>query len=196
MTLFLPFTPAGKATERAAIKVKKHLGLGPYAQVDPWEVLSAVPARLIELDGFPTNVRRRLTEEGNSEWSAIGYGKSPVDGKDLILLNPGHHEHRQRASLMEEEVHIVLDHPKVRLRFDESGSWRRPFASEVEDEAYNIGAACIIPYKPLFEAVKYDGLPANEIARQYSVSVDYVEFRIKRSGLYRVYRKQCAPHAN
>lgn len=196
MDLFLPFTRAGKTTEQIAIKVKRHFGLGPYAGVDPWELLPSLPARLIGLEYFPPDIRSILTGRGRSAWSAIGYGKSPVDGKELILLNSAHHEHRQRASLMEEVVHIVLDHPKVLLQFDGTGSWRRPFEKEIEDEAYNVGAACIIPYKPLFEAVKYEGLPATAIAERYVVSVGYVEFRIKRAGLYRVYQKQCVPHAN
>ena len=108
----------------------------------------------------------------------------------MILLNPGHHHHRQRASLMEEVVHIVSGHPKVPLRFGD-GAWKRPFEKEVEDEAFNVGAACIVPYKLLFNAVKNEGLSASEIASQYVVSVAYVTFRIKRAGLYRVYQKSC-----
>lgn len=190
MNLFLPFTPAGEKTELAAIEVKRRLGLGPYAAVDPFDVLAAVPARLVSLDSFPPVVRRALTSHG-SAWSAIGYGKSPADGHDLILLNPLHHNHRRRASLMEELVHVVLDHPKVRLDFSGNGRWRRPFEKEVEDEAYNVGAACMIPYRELFNALKHEGLCLEGLAARYDVSTRYIHYRINRAGLHRVYAKAC-----
>lgn len=190
MGLFLPFTPAAKATERRAIEIKRRLGLGAYVSVDPFEVLEAIPARLISLDVFPPDVRAQLTGHRRAEWSAIGYGRSPITGEELILLNPTHHEHRQRASLMEELVHIVFDHPKVALRFEENGGWRRPYEKKAEDEAFNVGAACVIPYKWLFKAIQ-GNTAAARIAEQVAVSEGYVEYRIKRAGLYRMYRSHC-----
>ena len=72
MTLFLPFTPAGEATERRAIEVKRHLRLGPYEAVEPFSVLPSVPARLLCLDDFPPTARSIMLEQYGSDWSAIG----------------------------------------------------------------------------------------------------------------------------
>lgn len=191
--LFLPFTEAGEATERIAIEVKEELGLGPHEAVDPYEVLKEVPARLV-----PREALRRvsaetlsvLTGKGSSSWSAAGLGRSPVDGAEMILLNPNDHEHRRRVSLMEEIIHFIRDHPRTPLVFDGDGAWDRPYDGEAEDEAYNVGAACILPYRSLFNRVNNRSESASSIARVFSVSREYVMYRIKRAGLYNTYRKR------
>ncbi len=193
---FLPFTPNGEATERQAIQVKCELGLSAEVSVDPYEVLPQVPARLIDASEFakavPANVRVTLFETHRSEWSAIGWGESPTTKESLILLNPTHHPRRQKASLMEEVVHIVLDHPKTELCLNGNGdaSWVRPYDAAVEDEAFCVGAACIIPWPELFTAVSRLSETVSSIAKRYGVSEDYVLYRIKRSGLARVYGKR------
>lgn len=189
--MFLPFTPKGKETEKTAVEVKRKLGLGPYDAVDPFEVLPSVPARLIDAAILPLELRSTLCQHSEQAWSAIGYGRSPADGHEMILLNPEHHPHRQKASLMEELVHILLNHPKVPLLFD-GDEWKRPFDASVEDEAFNVGAACLIPYRSLFNAVRYRHSTTAELADTYGVSVAYVDYRIKRAGLHRVYRKYCS----
>lgn len=189
MPLFLPFTDRGEETERAAIALKRRLGVGVYDPVDPFAVLTSVPARLLDFNRLPEEVRKELTDCDDDAWSAIGYGTSPDDGHELILLNPKHHEHRQRASLMEELVHIHLDHPKVTLAFN-GKHWSRPYNDAIEDEAFNVGAACIIPYKPLFNAIRYRGATDEELAARFVVSRAYVRYRIKRAGLYGVYKKR------
>jgi len=191
---FLPFTDSGKATELLAIEVKKRLGLGPYDAVDPYGVLTTVPARLIDPGVVIHNLPEAaavLFKTRSSSWSAIGLGISPATGEALILLNPSHHSHRQRVSLMEEIVHIVCGHPQTELNLDGKGALStRTFNSAVEDEAYCVGAACIIPYRLLFEAVHYQHESAAAIAQRSGVSEDYVGYRIKRAGLSKVYAKR------
>src|SRR5687768_7436827 len=103
---FLPFTSSGAAIERQAIRVKAHLGVDTTAAIDPYKVLDRVPARLLDPEDFargaPAHVREVLFETNTGDWSAIGWGSSPATGEALVLLNPTHHIHRQRASLMEE----------------------------------------------------------------------------------------------
>lgn len=196
---FLPFTPLGRATELRAIGVKRVLGLGPGAAVDPLTVLPRVPARLVDAETFvrdaPPHVRQALLVTGPGAWSAIGLGASPVTGEELIVVNSTHHVHRQRASIMEEVVHIVLGHPKTELVRDAGGVVRtRPYNNAVEDEAYSVGAACVLPWPELFTAVSRRADPIPAIAERYSVSADYVRFRILRAGLGRVYTaRQRAP---
>ncbi len=191
---FLPFTDTGKATELLAIQVKTRLGLGAYDAVDPYTVLAALPARLVDPKDITRSSPRAaetLFGEQRADWSAIGYGVSPATGESLVLLNPTHHPHRQRVSLMEEIVHILRDHPKTQLCFDgtSSGSWARPYHAALEDEAYCVGAACIIPYKQLFEAIHRLHESAAAIAVRFDVSPVYATYRINRAGLSRVYAK-------
>ncbi len=194
-TLFLPFTPNGQATERRAIEVKEHLGLGAYDAVDPELALATISACLVDPQLISTScpvAASVLFGTARDEWSAVCFGKSPCDGREMILLNPTHHEHRKRASLMEEIVHLVLDHPRTQLGVGNVGSKisLRSYDEGVEDEAYNVGAACLIPYRELFHAVKTVGDTAAKIAGRHKVSKAYVDFRIRRSGLSRVYQKR------
>jgi Zn-dependent peptidase ImmA (M78 family) len=123
----------------------------------------------------------------------VGLGESPVDGASLILLNPAHAMTRRRATLMEEVVHIVLGHPKSSLVIDSRGGiGHRSHDARVEDEAYTVGAACLLPYRDLFSAIRDVHESAGSIAARFGVSVPYVEFRIKRAGLSNVYRKHCS----
>lgn len=191
--LFLPFTPAGRKVELRAIEAKAMLGLPPYASVDPYAVLEHVPARLLDssiISSCSDSSQAVLLGDGADQWSGIGYGRIGADGEALILLNPTHHPHRQRVTLMEEIIHVLFDHPKTELELNGS-TWQRPYDAAVEKEAYSVGAACIIPYKPLFQSIKDEHRTAEQIAGVFGVSVDYAFFRIKDAGLYRVYVKNC-----
>jgi Zn-dependent peptidase ImmA (M78 family) len=188
--MFLPFTPNGKATELAAIEIKRVLQVGPYEPMDPYDVLPRIPARLLGdevFDAMSPEVRKAMLFDEADNWSGLGYGRS-VTGEELILINPTHHPHRQRASLAEEIVHIVGQHPKSKLNRLANGSWRRTVDEQLEDEAFNVGAACLVPYERLFKAIKNDARSESEIAELYDVSIEYIRFRIKRAGLYNVYK--------
>lgn len=195
--LFLPFTEGGKQTELIAIEIKDQLGLGPYDSVDPSDVLTNVPARLVSdecIASFPADVRSKLFDRHSDEWSAVGLGRSPIDGAELILLNHTDHPHRRIASLMEEIIHIVREHPRVPLNFNGDGNWVRLHDNDIEDEAYNVGAACIIPYRWLFHHLNGGNANVSQIAQQFGVSQSYVKYRINRAGLYKLFnsrRRRC-----
>lgn len=191
--LFLPFTPKGLKAEMRAIEAKQKLRYGPYASIDPFGVLSRVPARLltpVEFQAGPPHVYAALWEDPPDDLSAFAMGRSPSTGEWLIYVNPLHHEHRQRTSLMEEIAHISLEHPPSKLYF-EGGKPKRTYNEEVEDEAFCVGAACIIPYRDLFNAIKRRHEKVNAIAERYNVSEALVEYRIKRAGLSKVYKANC-----
>lgn len=195
MALFLPFTPAGKQTELDAVRVKDHLRLGPYASIDPYAALPRVPARIIapeECRLFSDETRAALFGNGSDELSAVALFRSPATDEWLLHVNPCHDIHRRRASLMEEIVHIVLEHPRTEILRD-ARARRQTYDAGVEDEAFNVGAACIIPYRALFNAVKQYRTAIPELAAQYNVSEEYVVYRIKRAGLSSVYKKNVGP---
>jgi hypothetical protein len=93
----------------------------------------------------------------------------------------------------------VLGHPKTPLAIARRAPgkpgvipWTRPYDPEVEDEAYNVGAACLLPCPFLYDAVNRQHEHATVIAGQARFSVDHVIYRIKRAGLGRVDAKHCA----
>jgi hypothetical protein len=192
--VFLPFTPNGKATELTAIRVKRALGLPAEAAADPYTLLPAVPARVLGPADFllwPQALRDTLLGETCDGVSGIGFGRSPATGEWVIFVNPNHHRHRQRATLMEEIVHIVLGHPLTELTSSSTRKWKRAFHKDIEDEAYCVGSACIIPYPELFHAIRDRHESVGEIATRYDVSEQYVRYRVNRAGLARVYGKHC-----
>lgn len=190
--LFLPFTPAGKATELRAIEVKAHLGLPSRAIVDPFSVLPDVPAELRQLEAVASAETAGTMLARSDEWS--GYAITvPATGEHIIVLNPAHSLERQRATLMEEIVHLVLDHPMSELSVSDSSAPRvnsRTHSSEIEDEAFCVGAACLIPYGLLFDAVKVRGEEVQSIAARFGVSAELVRYRIKRAGLTSIYKRR------
>src|SRR5438552_15051689 len=197
--LFLPFTPKGKSAELLAIEVKKRLSLGPTSFIDPMSVLGRVPARLVdhrELWSRDPQTARALLVDCCAHWSGIGFGISPDDGAWLILLNPSHSLTRRRATLMEEIVHILLDHSMTRIVLNHAtGVSTRTHDSKLEDEAFNVGAACLLPFPELFHALHDAHETTRSIAERHVLSLKYVEYRINRSGLYAMYRKRGDPAA-
>ena len=196
--LFLPFVPSGKAIELQAIEVKERLRLGPYASVDPEGILERLPARLLGETDFPglSEAAHAAQFAPGGEVSASGFGRSPATGEHLILVNPAHHHHRRRVSLMEEIVHITLGHSLTTITVEsgKTGRATRSYDGAVEEEAYAVGAACIIPYRTLFNAVRDDHAQASHIAEQFNVSEQYAIFRIRKAGLAKVYAKHCVLH--
>ena len=209
-SLFLPFSANGKATELAAIEVKRRLGIGATAVVDPFAVLPTIPARLIDASMLTSAMLSTCA----AEWSGIGFGRIGAAGEELIALNPTHTETRQRVTLMEEIVHIVLDHPKTTLSVRTGGalaanlisvtsaqppsrtrarststSSARTYSATVEDDAFNIGAACVLPWPELYNAVHRRHEDTVTIAQRFLVSAELVAYRINRAGLARVYKK-------
>lgn len=191
--MFVPFTPVGKAIEVRAISLKQNAGLPWYEPVDPLAMLALVPARLVleaDLRLLSPLVAEALFGDGVDEWSALA-----IDGPDsgkLVVLNSRHSETRRRASLMEEIAHLLLGHPPSKLLVSPDGSAViRSYDKAVETEAYDVGAACLVPYLPLFQRIRYGAVPALELAHHFGVSEALVQYRIRRSGLSAVYRKRC-----
>lgn len=192
--------------------MKRRLGIGANAVVDPFAVLPAIPARLIDASMLTSAMLSTCA----AEWSGIGFGRLGAAGEELIALNPTHTEARQRVTLMEEIVHIVLDHPKTTLTVRTGGaldanlisvtsaqpssrtrtrtrststSSARTYSATVEDDAFNIGAACVLPWPELYNAVHRRHEDTVTIAQRFLVSAELVAFRINRAGLARVYKK-------
>ena len=98
---------------------------------------------------------------------------------------------------MEEVCHVFLGHKPSRLaieRRDKDGRIvARDYNHDIEEEAYSTGAAALVPYLGLKRYVE-EGKSSAEIARHYGVSRALVEFRIKISRLWDMYKLRQADH--
>ena len=172
--------------EVIAESIRHDLGAKPDAPVEPFDLkirgVSVALAR--QIHGVSRDALDHLLGEGASYWSAATI---PLE-KDrwLIVLNSAHNRERQRASLMEEHCHVLLGHDMTQLSHQEGVTFR-DYLEEQEQEAYYIGAAILVPRAAL-RARLGKQQSAERIAKHFGVSTDLVEYRIKRSGLWYLYR--------
>jgi IrrE N-terminal-like domain len=184
---FVPFVGGEAARiERCAMAVKGCLGAHPSAAIDPWAVANG--AGIIVhgeeyFDQFSAEDRRQVLEVGASHWSA---GTLVAPGKAMIILNPTHDLVRQKATLAEELAHIVMGHPPSSI---DPVTGFRTYNRDVEDEAYGVGGAMVLPYGQLFPLARR-GVATTTVARRYGLSDRFVNYRINRAGLRRMYRKR------
>jgi transcriptional regulator with XRE-family HTH domain len=173
--------------EVIAESIRHDLGAKPDDPVEPFDLkIRGVSTALAQqIHGVPPDALDHLLGQGAPYWSAATI---PLDEKDrwLIVLNSAHNRERQRASLMEEYCHVLLGHDMTQLSHQEGVTFRDYLAVQ-EQEAYYIGAAILVPQAALRARL---GKPqsAERIAKHFGVSTDLVEYRIKRSGLWYLYR--------
>lgn len=191
----IPPTQKGRHHEIRAQGLREFAGLKNDSQrLDPFKLadyakLLVVSFELIE--SLSDEAKTHLLGDGKDSWS--GGAASPVlpDGRKLIVLNPTHGKNRHNATLMEEVCHVFLGHKPSRLaieRRDKDGNIvARDYNAEIEEEAYATGAAALVPYRGLKRLVE-QGKTAAEIARHYAVSRALIEYRIKVSRLWDLYK--------
>jgi hypothetical protein len=116
-------------------------------------MLATIPARLLleaDFRQLSPLLADALFIQGVDSWSAFAVA-APGAGS-IIVLNSRHPETRRRASLM-------LGQPPSRLCLGPGGvSVVRSYNDTAKLEAYDVGAACLIPYAPLFRQIRFEAM--------------------------------------
>lgn len=183
---FLPFVGGEAARlERCAIAAKRVFGLPDGAAVDPVSVARSLPVPVIDrrehFAVLPPDTRDMML--ASRKWSA-GTLEGPQG--PLIILNPIHAETRLKVTLAEELSHLVMGHPPSQI---DPTLGMRTYNGTIEQEAFSVGGALVMPYGQLFRLAKA-GRPLPEIAACFGVSVAMARCRINRTGLSPMYRKR------
>ena len=196
----LPPTQKGRNYEIKAIGLRDFAGLRRDEEsLNPFELAhyaKLLVATFEQIEPFLSEKSKlHLLNDGKDAWSGGACSQVLPDGKKLIILNPTHGENRQNATLMEEICHVFLGHKPSRLAiesYDNQGKKQgkiiaRDYNAEIEEEAYSVGAAALVPYTALRRFVE-QGKTSREIARHFKVSRDLVEYRMKVSRLWEKYK--------
>lgn len=193
----LPPTQKGRAFEIKAIGLREFAGLRrDDERLNPFDLAkyaNLMVAKFEEIEPFLTEeTKEHLLKNAKDKWSGGACSQALPNGQKLIILNPTHGANRQNATLMEEICHVFLGHKPSRLAIEnrnkEGKVIARDYRPEIEEEAYSVGAAALVPYSSLRKFVE-NGKTSREIARHFNVSRELVEYRIKISRLWETYKK-------
>lgn len=191
----LPPTRKGRDYEIHAIGLREFAGLQrDDERLNPFEL--AQYAKLLvapfeQIEPFLTeDTKEHLLNKGRDRWSGGACSQPLSNGRKLIVLNPTHTKNRQNATLMEEICHVFMGHKPSRLAIkkrNKNGELiARDYNAIVEEQAYSIGAAALVPYSALKRFVE-KGKTSREIAEHFNVSYQLVEYRIKVSRIWKKY---------
>lgn len=185
-----PSRSAGeRRLEREAAALRWRLGLGPLDRLDPLELAATVPARVLWPEDFGDEALARRLQE--VPWDGLSFSL-PETGELIVVLNPVRPATRRTATLLEELAHALLGHRPSRIAADPAtGVMRRSFDGPQEREAFELGAALLLP-RELVAAELRARRTAAAIARRHGCSVALVLFRIRRLGLSRRYDANAA----
>lgn len=195
-TLNLPPTRKGRNYEIRAIGLREFAGLRrDDERLNPFELAryaKLLVASFDQIEPFLTEeTKEHLLKTGSDKWSGGACSQALPDGRKLIILNPTHGENRQNATLMEEVCHVFLGHKPSRLAIEsynkEGKVIARDYRPDIEEEAYSVGAAALVPFSALRRFIE-EGKTSREIARHFNVSRELVEYRIKVSRLWEEYK--------
>lgn len=190
----LPPSEKARTYEQKGLYIRALAGLLPDQPLNPYHLAKFAKLQVITLDEVSTlseESRQQLLINDPDSWSGGAIGPLP-DGWRLVILNPRHSDRRNVATLMEEICHVFLGHSPSRVNLP-VGNGRgkiafRDYNEDDEKAAFAVGAAALVPYQVLRHGVEH-GLTAEQIAGRYGVSPDLVEYRIKVTGLWEVYKK-------
>ena len=175
--------------ERQAAAVRGRLGIDQLQPLDPWRLADAVPAHVFyPEDLVDCDLAAQLR---HVPWDGFAFC-FPGESTLMVLLNSARPRTRQMATLMEELSHHLLGHPACRIEHDPAtGLPCRSYTEADEHEAYDLGAAILLPKERIQRDVKA-GQRAGEIASAHGCSEDLVVYRIRRMRLWRTYQRAAA----
>ncbi|MGI8836012.1 MAG: ImmA/IrrE family metallo-endopeptidase [Pyrinomonadaceae bacterium] len=195
MTTFdLPPGDKWRRFELQALGFRDFAGVRPDAALDPFRLAKFANLLVVDFDqikNLSKTTRERLLGPASEEWSGGACSHALPDGRRVVILNPNHGPARTNATLMEEISHVFLGHQPSRLKVlgtNKSGrTVARDYRQVDEEAAYATGAAALVPFAALRKFV-LAGQKSSQIARHFHVSRELVEYRLKVTRLWRLYK--------
>lgn len=192
----LPPSQKGRQYEIRGLGLREFAGLKHDTDpLNPFDLARYAKLLVVPFDQLESMLSAETVEhllgEGKDAWSGGACSQPLPNGWRLIILNPTHSSRRHKATLMEEISHVFLGHKPSRLEIkniNRAGKTvARDYNADVEEQAYSVGAAALVPYSGLKKLIA-EGKTSPEIARHFRVSRELVEFRMKINRLWEMYK--------
>jgi hypothetical protein len=190
--MFVPFSQRAKAWEPHAHKLRAMVQCAKQtARFEPLQLAPKVGLTIQECTfaGLSDSEIAQLSDGNRLCWSGGVYPELLPDGTKLCMLNPLQSPRRSRITLMEEICHCYFGHQPTSLVINSPGLLVRDFNKKQEEEAYGVGAAVLLPWY-LFFPLLNKGTALEELAEEFDVTSQLVEYRIKISGASALYRSR------
>jgi len=166
--------------ERMALQIRGFAKVALAAKLDPFALAKSINVRVLYLDDLiGLSELSRASLDVTDGWSG-GATQALEDGSHIVILNQRHSSGRQAATLMEEICHILFGHKPSKISAEQTGG--RSYSFNVEDEAYSVGAAALVPYQSL-KSFLISGASVRKIANHFGVTPSLVVYRAKGTGL-------------
>jgi hypothetical protein len=178
---YLP-TTTGKFRryEQFGLRVRSFLNLGIHERLNPLKLAELVGLRVIalkDLVGLSDEAKHVLTNSSHA-WSG-GVTPELPDGSRIVIINPMQSQGRQAITLMEELSHTLLGHRHSQIRLTPNGNENhRDYNDHIEEEAYAVGAAGLVPYRALACDLSR-GVSIKSIANHFGVTPSLVKYRMR-----------------
>ena len=192
--LELPPGEKWREYELQALGLRDFARTPPDTALDPFALARFANLLVVEVEkikGLSKQAKDHLLGAAAEEWSGGATSRALPDGRKLVILNPTHGRTRTNATLMEEICHVFLGHAPNRLAIishDTHGkTLARDYKKSDEEAAYATGAAALVPFGALRRWV-LTGKSAAQIAKHFRVSRDLIEYRLKVTHLWKLYK--------
>ncbi len=180
--------------ELYAMGFREFAGVRPDSALDPFRLAAFANLLVVafeDITGISPEARAHLLGDASEKWSGGACSVPLPDGRKIVILNPNHGRMRTNATLMEEVSHVFLGHRPSRLKVVADTATGQTVSREYrktdEEAAYGTGAAALVPFAALKRYV-HEGLSSTDIAKHFRVSRELVEYRLKVTRLWKLYR--------
>jgi hypothetical protein len=194
----LPPSQKGRGYEIRGMGLREFAGLRSDTDpLNPFDLAQYAKLLVVPFEELQSSLSEETLTEllgaSKDAWSGGASSQPLPNGGKLIILNPTHSRRRHKATLMEEISHVFLGHQPSRLQVNnvnkDGKAIARDYNQDIEEEAYSVGAAALVPYSGLRKLIK-QGMAMPDIARHYQVSLQLIEFRIKVTKLWDLYKEK------
>jgi Zn-dependent peptidase ImmA (M78 family) len=174
--------------ETLARRLRQSAGLPSIGRISTTDVVSYLNQQGHCVDVMVGFEQLGHCDHVNAEVSAFSLR---LEDRWVIVLNQTHPSTRRRVTLMEELVHIWLNHKPSTVSLNPFELERhRTYNSKQESEAYGVAAAALVPYEELRQKVLEQGLTKEAIAAYYEVSPRLVQYRMQITYIWRTLKSR------